>query len=218
MFLDSIPQTEQRQTQSSSSYSMRAELIAEFIGTTILVQVGTGANCQALFLRNTDGMWQIAVVWILAATLAIYAVGKISGGHLNPAVTLSFALFRSGDFHLGKLVPYWLAQIAGGFLGAVINMSIFYKAVADYETEHRLERGTQKGIRSAAAFTDFWSLSDSVGGGVHAFFLEALGTAFLVFVVFAVTNNKNNVPSAAVPVLVGSAIGAMVFLIGPFTK
>jgi len=163
-------------------------------------------------------MWQIAIVWILAATIGIYSCGKISGGHLNPAVTLSFALVRPSDLNYTKVLPYWLAQITGGMVGAIINMTIFYKAVVDFEDTRGLHRGSQESILSASAFTDYWSLSDYVSGTLHAFILEAFGTAFLVFVIFAVTNPKNNVPASAVAPLIGTAIGSMVFLIGSFTK
>lgn len=62
-----------------------------------------------------------------------------------------------------------------------------------------------------------FSLSSGVGGPLHAIFIEAFGTAFLTFVVFSVTNSKNNVPGAAVGPLVGTAIGMMVALCGALT-
>jgi MIP family channel proteins len=163
-------------------------------------------------------MWQIAVIWILAATLGIYASGAISGGHLNPAVTLSFALARPSVFSFGKVVPYWIAQIFGGFIATIVNLCIFVQAVSLFEKKQGIVRGTPESIGSAAAFSDYWSLSDYVASGFHAFFLEALGTAFLVFIVFMATHPKNSVPSGAVAPCVGVAIGCMVTLLGPLTN
>jgi len=182
------------------------------------VQVGTGANCIGLYVDGTQGMWQIAVIWILAATIGIFASGKISGGHLNPAVTLSFAVVRPSDFALANVVPYWAAQVLGAMLGAMINLTIFYRAAIEFEQSVGVKRGSAASIQSAEALSDYWSLSDFVDNSLHALFLEAFGTAFLVFVIFMITNPANNVPSGAVPILVGIAIGSMVNILGPLTK
>lgn len=214
--LESIPQTQTEAATSNGRAAMRSALIAEVIGTAILVQVGTAANCASLFLKNNAGMWEIAVVWILAATLAIYAAGSVSGGHLNPAVSFSFLIVRPEDCNFAKFIHYLVAQIVGAVLGSLVNMVIFCKAVGDFEASAGLSRGSAASIQSLSSFSDFYSLAGT--DMLHAFILEAFGTAFLVFVVFAITNPRNNVPSSAVPVLVGAAIGAMVFTIGPFTK
>jgi len=221
----SVSQQEEEGLVSSSSaatattaYSLRAKMVAELIGTTILVQVGTSANCIGLYVNGERGMWQIAVIWILAATIGILASGKISGGHLNPAVSLSFAVWRPSEFPSSNVLPYWAAQLAGAFVGSLINLAIFFKTIADYEANLGIERGSESSIQSAAALSDYWSLSGHVSSSFHAFFLEAFGTAFLVFTVFTLTNAANDVPKGAVPVLVGVAIGVMVNGLGPLTK
>jgi glycerol uptake facilitator protein len=192
-------------------------LTAELIGTAILVQVGCGANCLAIYLGVLDGMWQAAIVWILGATLGLYSSAALSGGHLNPAVTLSFAVVRPADFPYANVLPYWAAQLAGAFLGALTNLIVYHEAILSYEAKNGIVRGAQASIQSAAAFGDYWSLSKYVTSGWHAFLLEAFGTAFLVFCIFMLTNKKNSVPSAAVPPLVAIAIGSMVVLLGPMT-
>jgi glycerol uptake facilitator protein len=95
--------------------------LAEYLGTLILILLGDGV-VAAVVLKQTKsenaGWLTIVIGWGLAVTLAIYAVGKISGAHLNPAVTL--ALAWSGSFGWELVPGYVLAQFAGAFSGAVL--------------------------------------------------------------------------------------------------
>jgi glycerol uptake facilitator protein len=95
--------------------------LAEFFGTMILVLLGDGV-VAAVLLKNSKsenaGSFFITVAWGLAVTLAIYAVGKISGAHLNPAVTIAMAI--NGSFSAYLVAGYILAQLAGAFVGAVL--------------------------------------------------------------------------------------------------
>lgn len=117
-----------------------------------------------------------------------------------------------------KVLPYWLSQLVGGFLGTIGNLAIFYRVVAEYEDKLGFRRGSSESIQSASAFTDYYSLSDLVDGVVHVFILEAMGTAFLVFMFFVFSNQRNRVPEVAIPLLVGLAYGVTVTIIGPFTN
>ncbi len=95
--------------------------LGEFLGTLLLVVIGDGVVAGVL-LKGTKsenaGWLTVVICWGLAVTMAIYAVGQFSGAHINPAVTIAFAV--SGDFEW-RLVPgYCLAQLAGAMSGAVI--------------------------------------------------------------------------------------------------
>lgn len=94
---------------------------AEFFGTMILILLGEGVVAGVL-LRDSKaenaGWLTIVVAWGLAVTLAIYAVGSISGAHLNPAITVALAVL--GDFPVNQVPGYLLAQFAGAFAGAVL--------------------------------------------------------------------------------------------------
>jgi glycerol uptake facilitator protein len=100
--------------------------VAEFLGTMLLVTMGNGV-VAGVVLKGTKsenaGWLTIVLGWGLSLVLAIYAVGRISGAHLNPAVTL--ALFVNGDFPADQVLGYILAQFAGGFAGAIL-VWIFY--------------------------------------------------------------------------------------------
>src|SRR6516225_3061093 len=93
------------------------ELAAEFAGTFILLLFGLGVVAQVVAggLGNHDS---IAWAWGFGVVLGVYVAGKISGAHLNPAVTIALAAF--GGFSWRKVLPYSLAQTAGAFAGALV--------------------------------------------------------------------------------------------------
>lgn len=95
--------------------------LAELIGTTLLILLGNGVVAGVL-LKNSKaegaGWLVITIAWGLAVTFGVYAVGGISGAHLNPAVTI--ALASTGAFEWGLVPGYVAAQIAGGVLGGVL--------------------------------------------------------------------------------------------------
>lgn len=95
--------------------------LAEFLGTMLLIILGDGV-VAGVVLKGTKsenaGWLTICVAWGLAVTLSIYAVGSISGAHLNPALTLAFAAM--GEFPTDKVVGYILAQFAGAFTGSIV--------------------------------------------------------------------------------------------------
>ncbi|HYV27363.1 MAG TPA: MIP/aquaporin family protein [Candidatus Eisenbacteria bacterium] len=94
---------------------------AELIGTMILVLLGDGVVANVLLNKSkgqNSGWIVITTGWGLAVTVAIYAVGTISQGHLNPAVTIGLAAI--GKFEWAKVPGYVLAQMVGAFLGAIL--------------------------------------------------------------------------------------------------
>src|SRR5437667_1179865 len=103
--------------------SLLAELVAEFLGTFVLILFGVGVVAMVVLFPSSNpgdiihgGYTNITLGWGLAVTMGIYIAGKISGAHLNPAVTLALAVFRG--FSWGKVVPYIAVQVAGAFFAA----------------------------------------------------------------------------------------------------
>src|SRR5882672_11205165 len=93
----------------------------ELIGTALLILLGDGVVANVLLNKSkgqNSGWIVIATGWGLAVALAVYCVGRASGGHLNPAVTLGLAVI--GQFDWGNVPGYIAAQMAGAFLGAVM--------------------------------------------------------------------------------------------------
>jgi glycerol uptake facilitator protein len=96
------------------------ELIGEVFGTFILILLGDGVVANvglAPRLAAPAYNWNtITLGWAFAVIIAVYVTGGVSGAHLNPAVTLALAVKR--DFPMGKVIPFWVAQLIGAFLGA----------------------------------------------------------------------------------------------------
>src|SRR5207302_2813645 len=93
-------------------------LIGEFLGTALLILLGDGVVASVILLDKQADWIVITTGWGLAVTMGVYVSGRLSGGHLNPAVTL--ALVVLGAFPRSRLWPYWIAQVAGALLGAVL--------------------------------------------------------------------------------------------------
>ena len=165
-------------------YSLRAELAAEFLGTLILILLGNGVVAMVvLFAKGTPGevvhggFTNITIGWGLAVTMGCYAAGRISGAHLNPAVTIAFAIFR--DFSWRKVAPYILAQVAGAFLAAALVFWNYLPAfhAADPHLDH-----------TAGIFTTFPAFPEVPSAGLLD---QTIGTAILLFMVMALTDARN---------------------------
>lgn len=101
--------------------------LAEFVGTALLILLGNGAVANVVLAKNKShgGGWIVITVgWGLGVAFAVYAVGSISGAHINPAVTLGLASI--GAFEWGCVPAYVTAQVAGGMLGALLVYATFY--------------------------------------------------------------------------------------------
>src|SRR3954465_15987003 len=97
---------------------LRGELIAEFLGTLVLIALGDGVVAMVILFGSgapgeviKGGYTNITLGWGLAVLMGICLAGRVSGAHLNPAVTLALAVFRG--FPWSKALPYMLAQLAG---------------------------------------------------------------------------------------------------------
>src|SRR6202011_5659146 len=128
---------------TNPKFSLWAELTAEFLGTFVLILLGAGVVAMVVLFPTTTpgelihgGYTNITLGWGLGVTMGIYVAGKISGAHLNPAVTLALAIFRG--FPWKKVLPYSIAQIAGAFLATALGFWNFLPAFR--QKEPQLER------------------------------------------------------------------------------
>ena len=181
---------------------MLGELAAEFLGTMVLILIGCGVVAMVVLFGTgvpgevvNGGYTNITLAWGLGVTMGIYTAGKISGAHLNPAVTIALAIFRG--FSWAKVLPYSLAQTAGAFAGAAL---VFFNYKAQFLKFDPLLEKTAGVFATSPAFRDL----PSVG-----FFDQVLGTALLLFLIFAVTEERNNPPGAFAPVAVGLIVVAI---------
>ncbi|MCL4168964.1 UNVERIFIED_CONTAM: hypothetical protein GTU68_010680, partial [Idotea baltica] len=94
-------------------------MVAEGIGTFILVLFGVGSVAVSVWTGGLS-LWPVSMMFALGVALGVYASGKISGGHINPAVTLALAVFTG--FPWAKVAPYIVAQ----FIGAMLASAAIY--------------------------------------------------------------------------------------------
>lgn len=147
----------------------------EVIGTMLLVILGDGVVGGVLLNKSKaqNGGWiVISAGWGLAVAMAVYAVGNLSGAHINPAVTIGFA--AAGQFPWADVPAYILAQMIGAIIGAVIVWLHYYPhwAQTDDPALKRAVFCTDPAIRSP--FSNL--LSEVIGTFVLVFGLLAIGT------------------------------------------
>ena len=133
------------------------EMIAELIGTYIIVHIGTGSVMSAIFTDSLVGLFQIASVWIIGVTIAITTTASISGAHLNPAISIVMAMLRPSDnFGWKKVIPYSFAQLIGAILGSFTNLCLYSSSITKFEQVNGIVRASQTGIESAKAFGEYF--------------------------------------------------------------
>lgn len=183
--------------------TLMAELLAEFLGTFVLILFGTGVVAMVVLFPSKNpgetihgGFTNITLGWGLAVTMGIYIAGKISGAHLNPAVTLALAVFRG--FPWRKVIPYSIAQTVGAFVAAAL---VFWNYRPAF---HHVDPQLQS---TAGVFTTF----PAFPGLPQAGFLDQfIGTGLLILMIFAITDEFNVPPGANMaPLLIGLVVVAI---------
>ena len=124
----------------SQSLDLLRRCVAEVIGTWLLVFSGTSAVAGAVLAGAHVGLWQVGMVQALGVAMAIYITSPVSGAHLNPAVSLAFAIFRPRDFPRRFLLPYWLSQLLGAVMAGLTVLVLYNSFIQQYEDQHGLTR------------------------------------------------------------------------------
>ncbi|MET8756032.1 MIP/aquaporin family protein [Streptomyces sp. NPDC004667] len=185
------------------------EVSAEFAGTMVLILFGCGVVAQVVAggglttppggLGNHDS---IAWAWGLAVTLGVYVAGRMSGAHLNPAVTVALASFKG--FPWKKVAPYVLAQVAGAFVAALIVRWNYTEALAKYDPGHTIK---SQGVFSTLPANGNTNLPITEWGALRD---QIIGTALLLLLILAVTDLLNSPPGANLaPFIVGLIVVAI---------
>lgn len=178
------------------------QALGEFIGTLVLVLLGDGVVAGVSLARSKakDAGWiAIALGWGLAVTLGVYSAGYLGPAHLNPAVTVAFAVI--GVFPWSGVVPFIVAQMLGAFLGAALVWLQYYPHWAETKDE--------------AAILGTFATGPAIRRPLANFFSEALGTLVLVFMLLAFTKGKWT--DGLNPIGVGALITAIGFSLGGTT-
>jgi len=174
--------------------------IFEFIGTLVLILIGDGV-CAGNTLAKSKGKgggWIVVTIgWGLAVTCGVFISGPYSGAHLNPAVT--FALAIAGSFEWAAVPWYIVAQMLGGFAGALL-VYVFYKDHYDITEDPQAILST---FCTAPAIPNKW----------RNFFCEAIGTWVLVFVILMFGTTENT-PAVGMGDLGAIPVGLLIVAIG----
>src|SRR5258707_4864747 len=179
-------------------YSTSQKLIAEFLGTFALIFFGAGSICSYQSLHAAEGVNLLAVALAhgLAIGIMVSALGHISGGHFNPAVTIGFWVTKR--LSTMDTLFYWLAQLAGATAAAFL-----LRAVIPEEVWRSVALGTPELMR------DFPSWAGLA--------LEATTTFFLVFVVFATAVDERGAFRAIAGFGIGLTMTLGIVVAGPYT-
>lgn len=216
--------------------SLGGLFIAELIGTYILIFFGCGAVHASVAFGAQSGLWQVAIVWGIAIMLAIYAIGSISGAHINPAITVAMAIWRG--FPRRQVLPYIAAQVAGAFLAAATLFFLFGAQLSELERVKGVTRGQAGSEITAMCYGEYYPNPGALGAGAEpysesehakmrsrlphhvAFFAEVLGTMILAIVVFALTDlrNRSLPPQGLEAVFIGLTVACLISVIAPLTQ
>lgn len=201
---------------------MNRELIGEALGTLILTLFGCGSVAVAVLFGEYGSIFQIAIVWGLAVTLAIYVTRHICPAHLNPAVSVAMVVGKR--MPASKLAGYLLAQFIGAFIAGGLLLLLFNPSIEAYELAHGIERGTAASVDTARMFGEFYpnpgDASVATAPMILAVLAELVGTFVLVLFIFCFTEDCNvgRPDSNIAPLFIGLTVSVCITLIAPLTQ
>ncbi|MGW7683013.1 MIP/aquaporin family protein [Kribbella sp. NPDC054772] len=182
-------------TEAVKPRTLLGECSAEFAGTFILILFGVGVVAQVVAggIGNHDS---IGWAWGIGVTMGVYVSARLSGGHINPAVTIALAVFRG--FPWRKVLPYIAAQFLGAFAAAMVVRWNYSKVLNHFDPGLT--------IKSQGVFSTLpGNGNTALGAGVWSGFLDQIiGTAILMLVILAIVDLRNTAPAANLgPFIIG---------------
>lgn len=174
---------------------MKREYWAEFLGTVVLLFFTNGIVASGIFFHAWNSFFELALITGFGVTLGIYVARPHSKAHLNPAITLSMALWRG--FPKNKILPYLLAQFLGAFCGSLLTYALYRTSIVNY---------------NGPVPQFFYTSAAPQITHLQALFIEFILTAILAIVIFAVTDSTNKtIPQGPAGALI---IGMTVAILG----
>lgn len=197
------------------------EVLAEFLGTFVLIAFGDGVVAMAVAglpgsgrtagpttIFQAGGDWLLITWgWALAVAMGVYVAGGVSGAHLNPAVTLAFAVRRK--FPWRKVVPYVVAQVVGAFVGAALVYLVYFQAIDAFNAASHTARSAPGGLATYSIFATFPAPYYD-GNLLGPLTDQVVGTALLVLLIAALVDARNLAVKANLgPFVIGLAVAAI---------
>ncbi|MEU6643797.1 MIP/aquaporin family protein [Saccharomonospora sp. NPDC046836] len=199
------------------------ELLAEFLGTAVLIILGCGSVAVAVAALPESGRQAVAFGpsnwliicfgWGLAVVFGVYVAGGVSGAHINPAVTLAFAVRRK--FPWPKVLPYWGAQLLGAFAGAAVVYAVYSSAINAFLAAQTPPTTKPDSLATFSIFATFPAqyFGNSIWGPLVD---QIVGTAILVALIAALIDTRNVSPlSNMTPFVIGFIVVAIGMTYGP---
>jgi len=182
-------------------YHLSQRAFAEMIGTALLVLVGPGSVVATLTLAGKvipaitgADLLGISFAFGFIITAMVYAIGKISGCHINPAVTFALAVTKRVPWR--EVPAYWIAQVVGAVLGALAIWAVF----------------GHSGIKLGMGMTSFNQHTTSWGAAIFA---EGIGTAVLMYTILGIVDSRS--PTDLAGLVIGGVVIAIIMIVGPIT-
>ena len=182
-------------------FALSQRALAEMLGTALLVLVGPGSVVATLALAGTStpaitgaDLLGISFAFGFIITAAVYALGKVSGCHINPAVTAGLALTKR--FPAREVPAYWAAQVLGAVIGALGIWAVF----------------SHSGIKLGMGQTSF---NESTTTWASAIFAEGIGTFMLMFAILGIVDHRS--PGDFAGLVIGGVVVAIIMVVGPIT-
>ncbi|MBA1192063.1 aquaporin [Pseudomonas entomophila] len=198
---------------TNTAPTLRAQCLAEFLGTALLIFFGTGCVAAMKVAGAGFGLWEISIVWGIGVSMGIYLTAGISGAHLNPAVSIALWLFAG--FERRKVPFYIVAQVLGAFCSAALVYTLYSNLFFEFEQNHGLVRGSVESLELASVFSTYPNAALGVG---QAFLVEVVITAILMGVIMALTDDNNGLRRGPMaPLLIGLLIAVIGSAMGPLT-
>jgi len=178
------------------------EFIAEFLGTFILILLGDGAVAQMVLTKGStvsSSYISVNFGYAMAVAFGVYVSGGVSGGHINPAVTLTMAIL--GRLKGIKVPVYMAGQYLGAFMGAAVVFGVYHDLISKVDPNLTLTEG----IFATYPF----AMANPIKTG-YLLFDQIVGTAILLFLVMSLLDEKNSAPHKGLtPLLVGLIVLAI---------
>jgi glycerol uptake facilitator protein len=191
-----------RRVQVSTGPTILYKAVAELVGTAFLTGIGTAAvvSTEKLIAAGKVPLTQadlgfIALAFALALAISVYSIGKVSGCHVNPAVTT--AMVVSGRMTIMDAAWYYVAQVVGAIIGSLGVLAIWGADVA---------KTTSLGVASFAPPTSSF----------QAMVAEAIGTFIFVFVITAMAGDPR-APAGWAGLIIGLTLGVVILMMGAVT-
>ena len=187
--------------------------LGEALGTFILVFIGCSSVAVSTLGMGLSNLWQVAIVWGIAVSLAIYAVRSFCPAHLNPAVSL--AAYLEKKINPTELLVFSMAQLIGALIAGVVVYLVFQHEIAEYEVVH-----TIRSRYTARIFGEFFQIKSLINPQtdlIRAMFAEGIGTTVLVAVILVIGKTRRKIGAIA-PLLIGLTVTGLILWLAPISQ